>query len=277
MFEELYLPSGDFDNSGNRYVFDNCPECGREGKFSWDVSEAAGHCWVCDFAIGGEYNLKKYLEGSEVELIFVKKRIANKAVNIQERGQFHYQSAWDDNASRYFLRLRNVNETLCNKVPINFCDEAKCISIKVESIVGDDPIYLYRRPEPKTKWYSPKGESLALYGFNVDKFKNSNAGIILCEGIFDLLSSGLYNNGIAICGSSLVNSWVIWLSKNVSKVALVFDPDEAGEKANKNISEQLKMYGIPCKIFRLERPLKDYRIDREEDRKVIAELLDYIK
>jgi 5S rRNA maturation endonuclease (ribonuclease M5) len=273
----MLLPPGNFTYSQEEYVFSICPACGKRDHFTWNINKKVGRCWVCDHVIVGEENMLAQVGGC-IEY-YVSTPLAKNYQTIKERGDFHYGNAWDNKGAREFLIERNIDEYLSKVIPIKYCSKSDVISIQVESITPEFPPYsLYRYPSSDSFWIMPKGVKSKYYGFNVEKFSNKKVnGLVLCEGIFDILSSGLYNYGIALCGSSMDQSWCIWLAEHTNRVLIWLDPDSAGKKGANKISSLLSIWGIEHKVLNTSKEPKNLRYkENKEDAKIIAEILAYI-
>ena len=278
----MLLPAGKFTYSCDEYLFDVCPNpaCGKFEHFSWNVLKKVGHCFVCDCIITGEYNMMKATKGLG-EYLYLPP-LGKDYQHLRERGEFHYSNAWDDEKAREFLKARGIDESLARAVPFAFSPEDRVTSVQVEGISPEFPPYsVYRFTDNEDSfWILPKKSQSAYYGFNVQRFSQSKKGLVLMEGIFDVLSSGLYHYGVALCGSTLgdkvINAWCTWLELHASKVAIWFDPDKAGAKGSKEIKKQLDIWGIPNKIITSEKNPKDYRWSNEEDKQVLGDVLRYI-
>lgn len=77
-----------------------------------------------------------------------------------------------------------------------------------------------------------------LFGLNFAKDSGSKS-LILCEGYMDTISmhQAGFTNAVAGCGTALTNEQVRLISRYANEVILIYDNDEAGQKAlNKAIS-----------------------------------------
>lgn len=77
-----------------------------------------------------------------------------------------------------------------------------------------------------------------LFGLNFAKDSNTDS-LILCEGYMDTISmhQAGFTNAVAGCGTALTNEQVRLISRYANEVVLIYDNDEAGQKAlNKAIS-----------------------------------------
>jgi DNA primase len=73
--------------------------------------------------------------------------------------------------------------------------------------------------------------------------------IVMVEGTFDLLSSGLLGYGVALLGTAINDTWASWVKKNFRAVAVWLDPDEAGRAGAVKIGKRLNAWGIPFRVI----------------------------
>lgn len=269
----MLLPPGRFSYSSDEYLFHECPGCGKIDHFYWNVVKCVGKCFVCDHIIVGSFQMERETQG--LGEYTWNPPLGNNHQYLKERGNLHYSSAWENSEAREFLEKRNISERLCKTVPINYSPESNVMSVQVDSISPEfEPYSIYRTPTEDSFWRLPKKVKSGYYGFNIRNM-NPDFGLVIFEGVFDVLSSGLHPIGIALCGSSMNNAWCIWLSK-FPKVAIWMDPDEAGEKGAASISEKLEQWEIPHKIIRSEKEPKKHRLDNINDYEIYKEIMQFL-
>lgn len=71
-----------------------------------------------------------------------------------------------------------------------------------------------------------------LFGLNFAK-DNAQQGLILCEGYMDVIAmhQAGFTNAVAGCGTALTNEQVRLISRYTDNIYLIYDSDEAGQKA----------------------------------------------
>ena len=99
-----------------------------------------------------------------------------------------------------------------------------------------------RTPDAKVKdWrFGPRTANKQEYWFN--PMGLSSGSLILVEGPFDVLASGLLGSALALCGTQLHEDAQYWFCAHraeMQSVILWLDPDEAGQAATKKIAKQL--------------------------------------
>lgn len=247
----------------------DCPFCGKEGKFTWNVSKNVGRCWTCEEVIKSKWYFEKVTSGSLISLIEFK----DKVTKVCTKELSYLINAWDDPKAKLFLISRNVDEYLARKYNIKYSKEDNTLIVDITSISKNmQPSYLWRKL-PKGKWLHKKGTKSIYYGFGWEKFVSSKKNVLICEGIFDLLSSRLIDKGIAILGSNLHENWYRWFKTNCNKLVLWFDTDEAGQAATLKISEKCLYYNIPFSVLRAHKDPKDFSRNSKAD----AEFLNYVE
>lgn len=272
LFEEnadLNLPDGDWSSWSPDEWVTNCPFCFEENKFTFNVVKNVGKCWVCEKVISGRERFIKLYSGDF--LTKVDYQVKEHKINTKETS--FLTNAWDNRTSKLFLLSRNVDEYTSRKYNIQYACKDNTLIIPTRPISEDLPeSYLWRKL-PDGKWFHKKGTQAKYYGFGWEKFKNSKKNVLICEGIFDLISSRMEPYGLAVLGSHLNDVWFLWFKKHVNKLVLWFDKDLAGETATNKISEKCMYFGIPFSVVRSAKDPKDYDRRLPKDR----EFLDYLK
>ena len=99
-------------------------------------------------------------------------------------------------------------------------------------------------PQAKSKWVHSKGLPRSQYLYNMDSIQDS---VIITEGPLDAIkvSDAGYTSCAAVLGSHLNNGQAeILKQKQVKKVILLFDNDEAGQKATSQSIKKLSDFEV---------------------------------
>lgn len=270
---EHYLPPGEPANwDQDEFCCDYCPNsaCGREKKFHWNVVKEVGRCFVCGYWINNWDSLKWAFKDSE----FANVEFQEKKPVVHTTCTSNYLiNAWDHKKSREFLTNRRVSELKARESKFLYHPGENRMYINIRPISPDLPeCFLSRYLSPGSKWYVKKATDGIYYGWGWEKFAKSKQNVLLCEGIFDLVSTGLEKRGIALLGSNPNDVWFYWLKKNVKKVTLWFDADAAGDKAVKKISEKCSFFQIPYSVVKTRNHPKAYDRRIPNDAKLLAEV-----
>ena len=96
-----------------------------------------------------------------------------------------------------------------------------------------------------------------LFGLNLAK-KSKQGFLILVEGNIDVVSLHQYgfDNAVASLGTSLTEEQAVLLSRYTEQVVLIYDGDEAGQRATKRAIPILEKAGIGVKVLQI-RDAKD--------------------
>ena len=276
---EHYLPPGaPAEWNPDEYCCDFCPnpECRRENKFHWNVEKEVGRCFVCGFWINNWDSFKYHFRNANFENIDFGER---KPIVHTTRTSNLLINAWDHEKSQEFLRTRRVNELKSREYEFLYNPEENSLYVNINPLSPDLPqIFLSRSLRAGSKWYVKKATQGIYYGWGWEKFTKSKQNVLICEGIFDLVSTGLDHRGIALLGSKPNDIWYSWLRKNVNKVTLWFDNDLAGHKALVEISEKCLFHGIPYDTIRTKSHPKEYDRSIPSDLKLlkkVEELIDH--
>lgn len=275
---EKYLPPGTPSSwDPDEYTCDYCPnpECHREKKFNWNVEKEIGRCFICGFWINNWDSLKYHFRNVEFS-----------HVNFAERKPVIHTTctsnllinAWDSKKSRKFLTDRRVTELQSRESGLLYHPLENKMYVNIKPISPDLPdVFLSRKIQPGGSWYVKKATQGIYYGWGWEKFAKSDKNVLLCEGIFDLLSTGLQDKGIALLGSSPNEIWFGWLKKNTNKVTLWFDADVAGDKAIKKITDMCLFWSIPFSVIKTKRHPKCYDRNIPSDRKLLEKVEELIE
>lgn len=119
-------------------------------------------------------------------------------------------------------------------------------------VMGDGkPKYLN---SPETMIFD---KSRNLYGLNLARTSRKRQ-MIVCEGYMDVISmhQAGFNNAVASLGTAFTSQQASLLKRYTDEVLLLYDSDEAGQKAALRAIPMLKEAGLPARIVDLK-PYKD--------------------
>lgn len=266
---DIFLPPGGpatWDN--DEWCCEKCPnpKCDAEGKFNWNLKDEHGACFVCGFAIKGYSSLKYWYRNESLEEV----TIVEKPREYSKQTSKYLTNAWDFEKSRKFLQSRNASELVSRKYGFLYNPEENRMYLDINPISPDMPkVHLSRYMGPTGKWFFKKGTKGIYYAWGWEKFVGTKKNILVCEGIFDLVSTKLDHKGIATLGSHPHDNFFQWMSKHINKVTFWFDADEAGVKAAKYCSEKCLFYSIPFSVVKTKSHPKAYDRRLPGDRKLL--------
>lgn len=86
--------------------------------------------------------------------------------------------------------------------------------------------------------------------FALNFAKSSGRELILCEGYMDVIAmhQAGFTNAVAALGTAFPQEQVRLITRYADKVSLIFDADEAGQKATKKALDALRPTGIDIKV-----------------------------
>lgn len=254
------LPPGEYA-PGGEYVVEYCPSCGKKKHFYFnptrtlvlkngDTVTGFGWCHVCQFKIIGWAHFKKVFAD---DLKYTPPPDLTERV-VRDTRVCHpeqWDNAWDHPRSRYLLLERRISESLARSVPLGYVEEEDSLTVEIDSPTPElPPRILYRRLSGRLqKWMTLAGTPAANYGFGIRHLHSDLKAIVLVEGVFDILSSGLCGYGVAMLGTSINDTWASWIKRNFRAVAIWLDYDDAGELGSAKISKRLSKWGIPYKVI----------------------------
>jgi len=237
----------------------DCPFCGRVCKFGYNVNTNRGNCFVCGNTVYGlRYFLGLYEPGTLKPAKWVYRETNYTHIDTKEG-----VPAWFHHKSRLWCRLKGITMEASLAANLLYYEDKGELTTPVTSIDKDLVPTVVRRQvgqrESKWLWGNDNLRGVqTLYGWNLEAVRGRES-VLVCEGISDLLYTGLYDVGIAVMGSRLKPTWYYWLKKNFKRVVFWFDPDEAGQKAAKASLEACQYRSISAMIVESALPPKDYR------------------
>lgn len=243
------LPAGGKLESGNTEYVLKCPNCG--GKFTWNIVRGFGHCWTCKGVVTGWKTFyKEFGDGTE--------QAPTIEPNLRQETD-ELTPAWESEEAKAYLYERGVDSKLSQEVGIMYRDNRIYIPV-TSQVAGDAPFWMHRSILPDSHgWMAPAVTPKSAYWFGYPQYWNCNQADrdirgyslppILVEGIFDVLSPGLYGNAVSLLGSQLSAVLEAYLSKVHPLVWLWLDNDEAGIEATKKIRGQLQGVGVRVKVI----------------------------
>lgn len=87
--------------------------------------------------------------------------------------------------------------------------------------------------------------------FALNFAKSSGRELILCEGYMDVIAlhQAGFTNAVAALGTAFPEEQVRLISRYADKINLIFDADEAGQKATRRVLDALKTTGVEVKVI----------------------------
>lgn len=250
---DLMLPPGVYVAGSKEYLIDECPNCGKHRHFYWNLDKKVGWCHVCQFRIVGvKQFLKAFSDSLEDRSGPSLVRQEGDRLGVLGRPAFWTNCAWDHPPARNFLITRKVTEEQARQIPISYVESEDSITVQIDSITPEfGESVIYRRFNlPGAKWLVLPGTDRSQYGFGIRHLRPGQKRIVLFEGTFDLLATGMLGCAIAILGTSLNDSWMAWLRKRGFEVVLWLDPDAAGERGAQKLKSRLRTWEIPCRTYK---------------------------
>lgn len=174
-----------------------------------------------------------------------------------------------------YLEKRNLKKETIKEFGLGYCNRGLLkgrVAIPIHNERGELVAYAGRYPgdppEEESKYIFPPNFKKSHILFNLNRIKDKEKELILVEGFFDVFN--LWQNGVknvaAIMGTSISKEQedliVEYLGKN-GRLSLLFDPDESGERAEKEVMDKLigKVY---VKIIKLKGKVDPDNLSKKE-------------
>ncbi len=227
MSRGLALPTGG-RRSGNETVWD-CPACGGVQKFWFNTRNHKGICYRCNTRVGNHKSLLRLFRNPPTVTVDIgdyPKKIGYIADSA------HSERTADVEA---YLRSRGVNTQLANQIPIR--QQGKRILFPVSCPMGRPDEWIWRRLDHGS-WMGPKYPK-GLYWFGQCATKHP----VLVEGVFDLLTPGLWGHGWALLGTNLSAHLECWLAgQDFETITIWFDNDPPGRRRAQQLKKRLNAW-----------------------------------
>lgn len=240
------LPGGGVFESGNQEYVLRC-KCG--SKFTWNIQMRTGHCWGCKLVISNLSILyKNFGPGTHdppAQQPITRTSRQSNLVSVEEAPEI-----------LEYLASRRVSKSLALNVGIQADPVTSTVYVPVTSqLLNEPPFWMYRSiREGSFGWMAPPQTPKSAYWFGYPQYhqcrevheglQNKPHPPILVEGIFDVLSPGLWGWGVALLGSKLSPLLEAFLGAVHTEVWLWMDNDGPGRIAQKTIAGQLSAIGV---------------------------------
>lgn len=233
-----YLPSGGtFQESGSEYKMP-CPKCGH-GNFFWNVHKHMGNCFNCQLKVLGMGQFSKWFR---VEVVETRKQAPLPAT---KPGKDLVKIESDEALpALMYLTSRGVDYGLAQRAGLRYSPSQQRLYCPIWSpLTRYQPSWKSRSILPGYKgWMGEAGDRGKFYLFGK---RVEGPLIVLVEGVFDVLTPGLWGQALSLLGSSLSREIEYWLAETYTKVILWLDPDATGVKKAQDIYARLSGWGIP--------------------------------
>lgn len=202
-----------------------CSVCSRK-KLYINPSKRVGWCHYCSKALSPS-EVQPFLKG----VVSSGPRALSKLPELID--------AWEVRDARAFLQSRAVGRMECPVV--EYDPEGRRLYFRIWSPSPELPVtYHTRSIDPGGTWRMQGGSTKGGYFFG--RVAKRRACIV--EGIWDAIRIG--PGALAILGSSMSTTQETYLRNAFTKVLVYMDPDEAGQKAQKEILSRLNKIGVKC-------------------------------
>jgi hypothetical protein len=229
------LPPGSWLGSNHEYIFDNCPFCDKEKHFYWNVDRNMGQCKVCGNVLLGLNALTDLALGDSVI------RPAEAQARRREVRGVEVM-AWLDFPTQRYLLSKGVSRLQCKRFGIVVDVARGRLRIPVDPLSPEFPAadlvrhYKFR----ESKWIPEKGTNKMNYGWNLGVLRRK--AVLVCEGIYDVLSTQMEDYGLAVLGSDFNSSFFTAFQNHT--LFMWLDWDEAGWKGAAKLKKAARIYGF---------------------------------
>jgi len=252
-------------NGSGKYV-SHCPRCGRNAKFSWDPEQKRGVCFSgsCGVRVRGEREYRDLFEGSSqvsplalINRHYVEAPHVETAVLSQET-----TDPWSHPVSRSFLsgplpQGRGLSREVVAASGIR--SDGRKLWVDLDPVCSGHPrIRYHRAADGSTPWMPvTPGQRRTSYVYGLRNWETGpdRTQLVLFEGIFDVLGTGLPGRALALMGSDLSQDLARYLSEAYSQGLRVYywpDPDQAGYKGARTAVRVLRGWGLSCRVVDVE-------------------------
>ncbi len=280
-----FLPEGGSFDAAGEYVTD-CPRCGGRRKFYWNPVKARGFCFggQCQTKVRGVEDYKALFAGSSgVSPLFAKPRDYREDPKPEKIDPTASDDPWDYPEARGFLggeppKGRGLSREVVWEGGIRA--RGSRIRVSLDPVCRNHPPYVYVRSADGSSPWMPERAGVRrqsyVYGLKAWEQVEPYLQVVLFEGIFDVLGTGLYGRALALMGSSLSQDLARYLGEAYPGLRAYYwpDPDPAGQAGAVKASATLAGWGIPCaRVDTVGKPeLNPKFVPSGEARRILREL-----
>jgi hypothetical protein len=235
----VLLPPGKYVGGGGEYLC-KCPDCSKE-KFYWNVGKEVGFCHRCQKKIIGETQFQKEFDSLLVPT--TGRASGSTMVPPMRYPAFSYAD------STTYLKHRWITLHQSLSIPIKYDPEKREIWVPIQPLSPELPKSWIKRSIDFKGWRIESGTKRKHYAFGQEHIPTDQTSVILVEGVFDVLSPGLLGHAMALLGSSLSGTHMVYIANRFKHVKIWMDPDMPGQNAARKIKQNMVMYGIEHEVL----------------------------
>lgn len=236
-FQGCALPVGRWSH-GSHWIVETCPgtqyrTCGARNHLYLNVSKGVGYCFKCELKVFGKEGLYRIWPELEGQAETKPAEFANPISTHLANPQVFGVNAWEVPESRHYLMEKYLTESLCRMLPIYWVPLDSQFAIMADPLSPEYPEAPWCRAlSEKAKWRPLTGTQSKAYGWGIRYLPRNIDSVVMCEGIFDILTSGLVGQAVALLGTRAREVWPSWCrSRGVKKVSIWLDADDKGDEA----------------------------------------------
>ena len=245
------LGSGRVVGSRKDQYIAHCPKC-KGDKFYFALRTGKAECksGKCKIRFSKIETLRRYIKTNRIMPRGNGTVTYTRQYNIWAGETESAIAAGDHAFARSYLKKRNVGTRTAHISNIWVMPTKGILIFPLHNLREPEkptPYYRHTRTGTVMRWSGEAGfeKSHHIYGgeFILDK----RAAIIVAEGIFDILSSGLLGLGISALGAVTSPFLMGWLATHCEEVWLMPDGDAGGVSFAKDMKNKCAAYGLKFK------------------------------
>ena len=224
---------------GNESIY-ICPDCGKP-KLSWNASRGLGRCFTCD---------KGYNEVTFGKLLGRELSTEQPKVNWRRpMPSVGFIDAWSDSRCRAYLTGRGIDSTQAEMCGALYADDQ--VHFPVWSPFGDPLMLMRRSILPGEKNWRSFATSKENYLFGEWLV---HGPVVLVEGVFDVLTPGLWGRAVATLGKSISFDMAQWMAAHSRRLYIWYDEDAPGIEGAVHVASLLTNLEAAPQIIRAKEP-----------------------
>jgi len=201
----------------------NCPECGDQRHFYFNVKKKLGHCWKCDYSVNLKSLMKRMEDHTVIddyapEEVETTPSVVSAHLPKEFRPIISPKMSWLASRSKKYLNdTRKINDDDIAKYNLGYCGSGSYAGSIVMPVYENKQLvyFVSRSMFPSSRKYKNPSETEVSMGssnwlFNIDNVRNSRI-VVIVEGIFDAIR--IRDKGVALLGHNLSD---VQLSKLLS-------------------------------------------------------------
>lgn len=242
------LGSGRVVGSRKDQYIAHCPKC-KGDKFYFALRTGKAECksGKCKIKFSRIETLRRYIRTNRIMPRGNGTVTYTRQYNIWAGETEPATPAGDHSFARSYLKKRNVGRRTTHLANIWVMPTKEILIFPLHNLREPEvptPYYRHTRSGTVMRWSGEAGFEKSHHIYGGEYIVDKRAVIVVAEGIFDILSSGLLGLGISALGAVTSPFLMGWLATHCDEVWLMPDGDAGGVSFAKDMKHKCRAYGL---------------------------------